>query len=293
MTMRVTSTTQLLSTQRNLQASKASMGDLYQEGTSGVKIAKPSDDPAGVANLLAVRKQISQNAQYKSNVNDGTGWMKTVDSALTGSADVLSKIRDLVVQAANTGANTPADQNGIVKSIEQLKQNLLTLANTQYLGRSVFAGTSDADTAFDVKSYAFNGTPGAEVSRRVSASATIPVSADGAAIFGAGSVFALIDGITTKIAAGRNVGSELAAIDSALNVISGAQSAIGTDFAQLQQVQLQLGTDTTTLEETRSRIEDADPADVVLRLNAQQVAYQTALAVAAKSIQQTLMDYLR
>ncbi|AAT88578.1 hypothetical protein ATY41_11280 [Leifsonia xyli subsp. xyli] len=290
MTMRVTSTAQLLTTQRNLQAAKASMNDLYQEGTRGVKIAKPSDDPAGVANLLTVRKQLSQNAQHTSNVDDGIGWMKTVDSALTGSADVISKIRDLVVQAANTGTSSPANQDSIVKSIEQLKQNLLALANTQYLGRSVFAGTSDADTAFDVKSYAFNGTPGAEVSRRVSPSATIPVSADGAAVFGtgSGSVFSLIDGIATKIAADRNVGSELAAIDSALNTISGAQAAIGTNFAQLQ-----LGTDATTLEEARSRIEDADPADVVLRLNAQQVSYQTALAVAAKSIQKTLMDYLR
>jgi flagellar hook-associated protein 3 FlgL len=294
MSFRVTNETQLAAAQRNLQASKATLDQLDSQASSGLAITLPSDDPTGTANLLAIKAQQAQNAQYQRNAQNGTGWLNAVDSSLTSVTNILTTVRDLTVQAANSGAVSSTSQAAIADQMQGLKQNLLTLANTQYLGRTIFAGTSDSGTAFNAD-YSFNGTAGSSVQRRVGPNTTVQVDADGSAVFGTGSnsVFALIDNITTDLANGTNVGSQLANIDSFMTNIEGIHATVGASQNQLQQATDALTTSSTSLSGARTSIEDVDTGQVILEMQTQQVAYQTALAVTAQSIQPTLMDYLK
>lgn len=293
MVNRVTSQTRMANSQFNLQSSAALLAKLQDTATSLKKITKPSDDPTGTADSMRVRTAQSQNAQFGRNIDDGNGWLSTVDSALSASTGILHQVRDLTVQGANDGSLSPAAKEAIATSLEGLRTDLLSKANTTYLGRTVFAGNSDAGVAFR-PDLSYTGT-GTSVSRRVDTNATVPVDADGAAAFGTGasSAFALIDTIVADLRSGVSVGPSLAAIDSRLTALLNTQTASGARQNQITAAKDAIVSKTGTLEAQRGGIEDVDVGEIVIKLKQQEVTYQAALAVTARTLQPTLMDFLR
>ncbi|MDQ1609197.1 MAG: flagellar hook-associated protein 3 FlgL [Microbacteriaceae bacterium] len=294
MSFRVTNETQLAAAQRNLQASQQKLYQLDTQASTGLKITVPSDDPTGTSNLLQVQQQLAQNTQYQRNAQDGGGWLTTTSTTLSSVNTALTQLRDLTLQAANTGASSPSSQSAISDQMTAIKQSLLSLANTQYLGRNIFAGTSAASSAYNAD-YSFNGTAGATVQRRVGPDTTVRVDTNGSTVFGSGSssVFALIDTITGDIASGTNVGSQLGAIDTFMSSVQGAEATAGAAQDQLQTASSTLTASATSLQSSQSNLRNVDTSQVILEMQTQQVAYQTALAVTAQSLQSTLMDYLK
>ena len=293
MVNRVTSQTRMANSQYNLQSSAVLLAKLQDTATSLKKITKPSDDPTGTADSMRIRAAQSQNDQYGRNIDDGTGWLSTVDSALTASTDILHQVRDLTVQGANDGALSPAAKEAIATALEGLRTELLGRANATYLGRTVFAGNSDAGVAFH-PDLSYTGT-GSSVQRRIDANATVPVDANGAAAFGTGatSAFALIDTIVADLRSGVSVGPNLAAIDSRMTALLNTQTAAGARLNQITAAKDAIVSNTGSLEAQRAGIEDVDVGEIVIKLKQQEVTYQTALAVTARTLQPTLMDFLR
>src|SRR6201999_4254241 len=107
-----------------------------------------------------------------SNVTDGTNWLNAVSGALTSTTSALQQVRSLVVAGANTGAQSAASTQAMVSQLQGLKAQLMSQANTTYLGRPVFAGNSDAGTAFN-SDYSYNGTAGSTVTRRIGSDTTV------------------------------------------------------------------------------------------------------------------------
>jgi flagellar hook-associated protein 3 FlgL len=288
-------TDQMLSgtAQANLQLSLSQLAVLQQQSSSGIAISKPSDNPTGTAESLALKSQLAANAQYASNATDGLNWLTSVSSALSSTTSSLQQLRTLVVEASNTGSQSPTAQAAIVAQLQGIKSQLMSEANTTYLGRPVFAGNSDSSVAFN-PDYSYNGTAGGAVTRRIDNSTTVTVSGDGAATFGTGadSIFALIDNISSAITAGSNVSSNLTAIDSRLAAVTGQQAAIGSSYTQVQTKQATLTTEATNLTTQRSNIDNVDITKSVLDLTAQQNAYQAALDVTSKVLQPTLISLL-
>ncbi len=305
MISRVTYQQLVRSAQGNLQANMAELARLQTKASSQSAIARPSDDPGATAASLRIRADLRAVEQYSRNIDDGAGWLTIVDSALATTTTLMNRVRDLTVRGANDGVLSPAAKKAIATELEGIKSDLLNQANTSYLGRTVFAGTSDAGFAFDADSvppYAYTGAPGSSVERRVSATATVRVDADGAAVFGvddpvAGtqSVFALIDGIIDDLTspAPANVGARLADIDARMDAIREQQAVIGTRHAAIKRAEEITMDQSGELEAQRSAIEDVDLARTILDLRTQEVAYQSALAVTARTLQPTLMDFLR
>ena len=292
---RVTNQTMTAAAQRNLQSNQSRLASLQEKASTLKNISRPSDDPAGTANVLALRVQLSAADQYSQNISDGNGWLATADAALGQATNLLHRVRDLTLQAANGTLNSAA-KDAIAVELDALNKDLLARANTQHLGRNIFAGTSDSSGAFsNTTPPAYNGTPGATVERRVSSGQTIRVDADGAAIFGEGSasVFALVSGIAADIRAGGNVSASLTSIDDRLQSVINGRAEVGTRQAGLQSADDAVQQLRTNLDAQRSGIEDADMGRVILDLKLQETNYQAALAVTAKVLQPTLMDFLR
>lgn len=293
MVNRVTSQTRMANSQINLQSAAALLAKLQDTATSLKKISTPSDDPTGTADSMRVRAAQSQTAQFGRNVDDGIGWLATVDSSLGASTDILRKVRDLSVNGANDGALSPTAKEAIAVALEGLRTDLLGRANTTYLGRTVFAGNSDAGVAFRAD-LSFTGS-GSAVLRQVDSNASVQVDADGVAAFGSGasSVFALIDTIVADLRSGVNVGPHLAAIDTRMTAMLNTQTAAGARENQITAAKDALVTKTGNLEAQRAGIEDVDVGEIVIKLKQQEVTYQAALAVTARTLQPTLMDFLR
>ncbi|MBK4348697.1 flagellar hook-associated protein FlgL [Lacisediminihabitans changchengi] len=293
MLTRVTSQTRMLNAQHNLQSSAAQLARLQDQSTTLKKIAVPSDDPSGTADSMRVRAAQSANAQYGRNIDDATGWLDTVDSTLSATTDILRRVRDLTVQGASDGSLSATAKEAIAKELEGLKSDLMAKANTSYLGRTVFAGNSDAGVAVN-PNYTFTGT-GSTVQRQMDGTSSVRVDSDGAAVFGSGatSVFALLDTIVSDLRTGVNVGPQLANIDSAMTAVSTEQSSVGARQLQVERAKGLNVAATGTLEAKRADVEDVDIAEMVLQLKQQEVTYQSALAVTSRTLQPTLMDFLR
>ncbi|MBB2967604.1 flagellar hook-associated protein FlgL [Leifsonia aquatica] len=291
---RVTNATQTLTAQRNLQLSLQRQAQLYDQATSRQQITKPSDDPTATASALGVRADQAATAQYQRNVDNGDAWLTTADSTLTSVESIMRRVRDLTVTGANDGSLSGEAKEAIATELDGLKKSLLSLANTTYLGRTVFAGNSDAGVAFQ-PDYSFTGAAGSTVERRIGPDTTVRVDADGAAVFGtgSGSVFALIDGISNDLRTGVNVGPRLGGIDDRMKAIVGEHAEIGGRQTRLDKAKDTLAVGANALEAQRSSLEDVDLSKVLLDLKTQDVNYQTAIAVTARVLQPTLMDFLR
>ncbi|MET1085885.1 MAG: flagellin [Arthrobacter sp.] len=295
MIARSTNQTLTNAAQRNLQSNMTRMAALQEKISTQQKLSRPSDDPSGTAASLKVRAEQAAAEQYGRNIANGNGWLTTLDTAMNTATGILNRIRDLTLQGAND-AVPPAGRQAIAVELEGLRADLLSQANTQYLGRNVFAGTADAAGAYTTgQPPAFTGVPGAAVERRIAPGTTVRVDADGAAVFGtgAGSVFSLVDSIVADLRSGVNVSGHLAAIDARHEAFIGQYADIGTRHAQLQraeEINMELS---GLLEAQRSGVEDVDAAQAIMEMNLQEVNYRTALAVTAKVLQPTLMDFLR
>ncbi|WP_439691445.1 flagellar hook-associated protein FlgL [Curtobacterium sp. SP.BCo] len=293
MITRVTTQMSMAAASARLQAGAAKVAQLTEQATTLKNIQRPSDDPVGTASSMQVRKEQAAAAQYTRNADDAVGWLATTDSTLSSVYSVLNNVRDLTVQAANSGTMSDTDRDAFITQFQSLKSLLETKANTTYGTRSVFAGSSTTPGAYDPTS---GWTPtGPDVTRRIGDGTTVRVDTPGTTVFGSGgsSVFAMIDSIVGDLQNGVNVNPRINDVDAAISTVRSAQSDVGVRHAAALTAQDSLKSATVSLENRRAGIEDKDLAKAVLDLQVQQTNYQAALAVTAKVLQPTLMDYLR
>ena len=296
---RVTQQTMQSSTLANLQLSLSTMADMQAKMSSGKKIQVPSDDPAAASDLLRLRGEQRAQTQYSRNADDGNSWLTTIDTAIQSSVSVLRRARDLTVQGGD-GALGATSREALATEIDGVRDSLLAQANTTYLGRQVFAGTSDKGAAF-VKdpatgAYTWTGTPNAPVERRVGPVTQVRVDVDGSAAFGsgAGSVFALLDQVATALRTpGADTSAFIGQIDTHMNNMLTQLSGVGARQNQVTAAQSDLQTAQLTTKTQLSGVEDIDLADTILKLQSQQAAYQGALGAAAKVLQPSLLEFLK
>ena len=305
MVERVTTQTQMRAAQRNLQENMTHLARLQEQASTLKSINRSSDDPTAAAAAMAVRAEMRAVDQYSANADNGNDWLTTIESSLSSVSDIMNRVRDLTVQGANSGSLSATAKEAIAIEVEGLKTDLLAQANTKFLGRSVFAGNSDDATAFKAVTenglvtypYAGDTTGAGSVERRISATSTVRVDADGGTIFGTAnaSVFMLLDNIVVDLRStdtSVNVGARLKGLDERMAIMTGQHSEIGARQVQMERAESTLLEKTGTLDAQRSGIEDADLGQVIIDLKLQEVTYQAALAVTARVLQPTLMDFL-
>jgi flagellar hook-associated protein 3 FlgL len=276
-----------------LQESFAKLADLQDEASSLKRLSKPSDAPADVVSAMQLHAGIDRNDQYTRNLSDAQGWLGNADSALTSAVTQLQKVNDLVVQASNASTDANARQ-GIAAQIDQIRQNLIGIANTQYAGRPIFAGTASGNIAYDSTGQ-FVGVSSA-VERNIAPGQRIQVNVNGDTAFGpAGNdIFTTLAQISNAVLTDP---SQLTGLQTTLETrttqVQGQLAQVGSQFLRVQNMQSQNTSSGLTMKQNLSSIEDADIAQVMVQLQAQQVAYQAALSATARAIQPSLTDFLK
>lgn len=290
---RVTSQTIARSTLANLQSNLSSVSKLQAQLSSGKKVTKASDDPVHSAQLMSLRGEQTRNSQYERNVQDAKSWLNTIDSALQTASTNLRRARDLVVQGGNDSLPQVA-KDALATEIRELRDGLMQTANTTFLGRTVFAGTSAAGVAYDA-TYTWTGNDAGHVDRAVGDAAEVRVDSNGKAVFGEGasSLFALLDTVAATLDSGGNPTSYLRQIDGFSEGIRAELASVGSRQRTAENATTRLSDAGLNLETQVSGIEDIDLAQVILQLQSQQVAYEASLGAAAKALTPSLMEFLR
>jgi flagellar hook-associated protein 3 FlgL len=279
----------------NLQRSIANGQKIQDQLSSGKQINRPSDSPTGTVASLQLRGESRAAQQYSRNADDGLGWLGTLDNTLTTTSTLINRARDLTVQGLSSGSNDAQSQEALAVEIDNIKSSLIGYANTKYLDRPVFGGSTAGDAAYLADgTYVGDKDP---MTRTVGADTRIPVSAIGPKVFGDGDaqVFAVLQRISDGIRAGDAEGltSSLKELDGAADLVKNTLSDVGARYNRVTQMKQSAQDRMLTVSSQLSDVEDVDLPKAIMEMQLQQTSYQAALAASAKVIQPSLIDFLR
>lgn len=300
MAIRTTQTAAAVRFLTQSQALYSRMAKTQEQLNTGLRITRPSDDPSGTSRVIDYDAEMSDVARYRDNVASSMAQLASADTALGSMGDAMGEIRRLALQAAN-GTYSSTDLQGIASSVLQLKEAVRDGANAQFGGQYLFGGTSTLGAPFPAGSNAYAGTANA-MARRVGENLSIDVTVSGEAVLGValpggpapGNAFDVIDQLAADIAAGNGaairagVGDLDGAIDRALNV----RVQLGTTGARLELLRDRLAATAERLEDARSQVAEVDAAEVYMRFNQQQTAYNAALAAGTRMLRTSILDFI-
>lgn len=280
----------LLGLQTNLDRLSTLQGQL----SSGRAISQPSDSPMGTVSALQLRASIADNAQWIRNAEDGLGWLGTIDSALSSATAMTGRVRDLVLQGLNTGSASQQSRDVMATEVDQLRNALIGVANTTYLDRPVFGGTTTGKLAFDSNGvYLGDANP---VARTVDANTRVRVESTGPEVFGSGTgnLFQVLANISLDLRTDpTQLSADLGKLDAAANLMMSQTADVGARYQRVDQMRQAAEDRQLNLKSALSGVEDIDLPKTMMELQMQQVAYQSALGATAKVIQPSLLDFLR
>ncbi|HEV7211478.1 MAG TPA: flagellin [Blastococcus sp.] len=129
---------------RNLGRTDGAMMRSLGRLATGYRITRASDDASGLAISEGLRSQIGGMTLAVRNAQDGIGVVQTAEGALGETTSVLQRMRDLAVQAANSGALDASGTGIIQKEMGQLQKQLNSIAaSTNWDGTNLLDGTFD------------------------------------------------------------------------------------------------------------------------------------------------------
>ena len=279
----------------SLQTSLARLSRLQEQLSTGRVLNRPSDSPTDTTSAMRIRSTIADVKQYGRNASDGNGWLSMIDAALTSANDQVMRARDLALQGANEGVAGQTVRDSLAAEVDQIREGLITTANSDYLGRPVFGGVTAGPAAYDATG-TYVGSPGA-VNRTIAEGTVVRVDVDGNTAFGSAgsSVFDHLSALATALRGGdqATISASIAALDADRDRITTTQTEVGSRQNRVEAAIQAASDGELRLSTSLSEVESADLPKVVVDLQMQQVAYQAALGATARVMQPSLLDFLR
>lgn len=133
-----------LSILRNMNSQYAMINKSMERISSGYRINRAGDDPAGLAISEKMRAQIRGLGQASRNIQDGISLVQTAEGALNETHSILQRMRELSVQSANdTLTNSDRDQMAI--EFEELKKEVSRISkDTEFNTKPLLDGSQNS-----------------------------------------------------------------------------------------------------------------------------------------------------
>ncbi|MED3549823.1 flagellar hook-associated protein FlgL [Cytobacillus praedii] len=295
--MRVTQSMLTNNMLRNLTSSYHKLGKYQEQLSSQKKISRPSDDPVVVFKGISYRTSVNDVSQYQRNMSEVNVWLENTEDALEKAGSSIHRLTDLVTQA-NTGTVTDDDRKKINDEIEEIKKQLVSIANTKISGKYIFNGSDiyNAPVNYDGTNVTMKYNNDA-VNIEVSAGIKLQVNYLGSNVFGneTSGMFADLEALQNDLKNGNepDLGKFIDAFQSHLNTVTSARSSIGASMNRVDMIQNRLDSQEIIATKTMSENEDIDVEKVILNLQTQQSIHRAALSVGSSIIQPSLVDFLR
>ncbi len=239
----------------NLEISKS-----IEKLSSGVRINRAGDDPAGLAISEKMKSQVRGLVQAGKNAQDAISFIQTAEGSLQEVHSILHRIRELAIQSAN-GIYTPEDRAQIQVEVSQLLQEIDRVSTSTEFNR------------FKI----LNGT-------RVSMQFHIGANADQNMKVSIGTMNTQALGIANvSLSTPQNANSALASVDSAVNRVSKQRADLGAYQARLEHANKSLAVSAENMLAAESRITDTDIASEVVQYTKEKLLMQVGVAMLAQA----------
>lgn len=322
--MRVTTAMTSLSVINNIQNNLNKLNKTNNMLSTGRKILIAQDDAAGSVKAMGLRTESTEIEQYKRNINAASAVLTETDSSLGQITTTLNRVRELTVKASNS-TNDQTSLDAIADEVNQMIEELVNVGNTQVAGKYIFGGYSSKEPPFsmytgytdgltdtenlttlngtlrsginanNVTLVKYSGDDGRLITE-ISPSVTIPFTISGETAFkDGGDIFKTIIGIRDAMYKSdyKSIQNSIGDIDEIIDNNLRTRSQVGALMNRADRAGDRLIDKQYSVTSLLSQTEDVDVAEATIALNTQKSIHQLSLAVGAKLLQSTLMDYLK
>ncbi|HJN29255.1 MAG TPA: flagellar hook-associated protein FlgL [Candidatus Latescibacteria bacterium] len=300
--MRVTTQMAVNNLVGNLNRSFGRMVRFQQELSSGSRLNNLSDDPAAVERSLSLRSELRNIEQFQKNIDDGTGWLELSEVSLSELETLFVEARGLAVQGASDTYNSQ-QRRSLADQIDQFLEHAVSLSESRYRGRYIFAGTQTGDPPYGatrdqegmILSLDPTGDATGNIEREVADGIVMQVNVAGDSVY-EGSLNAFDVLIDLRDALGENnvggVRESLSSLADMREKISSVRGEIGARVNRMELTRNVLDRVTTEMTSILSEDEDVDLTSTIVNLQQEQDVFQAALASGNTVIPQSLMDFI-
>ncbi|MCS5696631.1 flagellar hook-associated protein FlgL [Desulfofundulus thermocisternus] len=116
--------------------------------STGKKVNRPSDDPSGTSQIMAVMADLSATRQYLRNIQDGLSWLNQGDATMGDATGLLHQARTLAVQGAN-GTLTRDDMALLAQQVDGIIDSMVNVGNASLGGKYIYAGINNNYPPFE------------------------------------------------------------------------------------------------------------------------------------------------
>ncbi|HOQ31792.1 MAG TPA: flagellin [Candidatus Hydrogenedens sp.] len=271
MGLRINTNIPAINASRVLRRTTGDLNKTLEQLSSGLRINRAADDAAGLAIAEAFRSQVLGTGVAQRNAQDGISLVQTAEGALSETTNILQRMRELAVQAAN-GTQSDNNRLAIQGEINQLIQQINAIAtDTEFNGIAVLNTTS----AIQIQAGVYSGQTLA-LSMASATAAALGVS--------------LVSVVSAVLAA-----SAISVIDAALGTVNTLRARLGAYQNRLEFTINTLAIQQENASASESAIRDADIAQVTIRFTRNQILLNAGTSVLAQAnvVPQTALQLLR
>ncbi len=271
MGLRINTNIPALNTSRVLRRSTEDLNKTLQRLSSGLRINRAADDAAGLAIAEGFRSQVRGTQVAQRNSQDGISLVQTAEGALSETTNILQRIRELAVQAAN-GTQSTNNRMALDGEVDQLLQQIDDIAlDTEFNGLRVLS----AAQTITLQSGAMT-------------SQTLIITVNGAKTNDLGVSAVRVSSVDAAVSA-------ISTIDTALKSVTTLRSTFGA-----YQNRLEFTINTLAIQEensaaSESAIRDANIASETIAFTRNQILVSAGTSVLAQAniVPQTALQLLR
>ncbi|MFP3888127.1 flagellin Hag [Priestia filamentosa] len=281
--MRINHNISALNTYNRLSVNNNAMSKNMEKLSSGLRINRASDDAAGLSISEKMRSQIRGLDQASKNAQDGISLIQTAEGGLNETHDILQRMRELVVQAGNSGTQGSEDLTAIQDEIKALKTEIGGI-DTDGDGQTDDPGISDR-TQFNGKNL-LDGSFSGKFQIGANAGQEMSVSIGNMSATELGSTNVKISDINVTDFTTNDYNTQLGSIDEAIKTVSAERSKMGAVQNRLEHTINNLNTQNENLTSAESRIRDVDMAKEMMAQTKNSILAQASQAMLTQANQQ-------
>lgn len=287
---------------------QSNLTKVQEQLATGLNIVKPSDEPDKASLVTRLESELSRQASYQDTLKAVNVRLTASETALKNTSDVMYRIKELAVQAANDTVGAQ-DRQSIALEMSNLREQILSLGNSQDAnGNYLFSGSKAGSPAFskDASGRVHYQGDQARMQVNVGDNRRMNLNMPGSDAFtrvvrddGKGNktgvdFFQALDDLVNAVKSSDRTAMQrgITEVDTLQNGISEGLGQIGADQTVVDLQNTVLDQVVLRLKTTRSDVEDLDYTEAITRMNKDQLALEAAQSSFAKISQLSLFKFL-
>jgi flagellin len=295
MSLRINTNVSAANAYRNLSVNDKSVSGSLEKLSSGLRINRAADDAAGLSISEGLKSQIGGLTVAARNAQDGVNVAQTADGALSESSAILQRMRDLAVQAANSGSQDVDAQKAADTEFAALGKELTRISSSTMFGSQSLLG-GGYEGKFQVDSASVNTNAAAQITLDLSTAAITSMTESGAGLadgitgldadsLGLGDPDAADPTTRTNLLSDTAADAAIEALDTAIKGVSAVRSSIGAIQNRFEHTINNVNVAIENLSASKSSITDTDMASEMVKFSKNQILQQAGTSMLAQANQ--------